>query len=183
VGSAGARQPLLALLRQQPPELTAWRKDPALGRCGEERWSALAALWKKEFKFDPVKDGELAGAEGLAKELNCHHAACEDQALTALPGLAGPSHGEACRCVRELEAQHGERRSCIWVQLGLSPLAQLLAALAGRFTDSFALRDYDSVQLAAANELHVTFEQPVTFACYDCRLNQAAQLLQLQVLP
>jgi hypothetical protein len=39
------------------------------------------------------------------------------------------------------------------------------------------------VQLAAAHELHITSEQPVTFACYDRRLNQAAQLLQLEVLP
>jgi hypothetical protein len=39
------------------------------------------------------------------------------------------------------------------------------------------------VQLAAAYELHITSEQPVTFACYDRRLNQAAQLLQLEVLP
>ncbi|MCP9810208.1 hypothetical protein KBY58_12290 [Cyanobium sp. HWJ4-Hawea] len=47
----------------------------------------------------------------------------------------------------------------------------------------FALRGYDSVQLAATHELHVNAEQPVLFACYDRRLNQAAELLQLEVLP
>jgi len=47
----------------------------------------------------------------------------------------------------------------------------------------FALRGYDSVQLAAAHELHVNAEQTVVFASYDRRLNQAAQLLQLEVLP
>ena len=54
---------------------------------------------------------------------------------------------------------------------------------AGRFDDVFALRGYDSVQLAAAHELHVNAEQTVVFACYDRRLNQVAQLLQLEVLP
>lgn len=57
------------------------------------------------------------------------------------------------------------------------------AESAGRFADVFALRGYDSVQLAAAHELNVYTERKVLFACYDSRLNQAAQLLQLQVLP
>ena len=51
-----------------------------------------------------------------------------------------------------------------------------------RFADVFALRGYDSVQLAAAQELQLKAEQPVIFASYDRRLNQAAQLLQLGVL-
>jgi predicted nucleic acid-binding protein len=62
-------------------------------------------------------------------------------------------------------------------------VSQPLVETAGRFADVFALRGYDSVQLAAANELHVNAERPVTFAFNDRRLNQAAQLLQLEVLP
>jgi hypothetical protein len=59
-----------------------------------------------------------------------------------------------------------------------------MAGMARRqFADAFALRGYVSVQLAAAHELHVNAEQPVVFASYDRRLNQAAQLLQLEVLP
>ena len=54
---------------------------------------------------------------------------------------------------------------------------------AGRLADGFALRAYDSVQLAAARELHITTALPLSFASYDRRLNQAAQLLQLEVLP
>ena len=49
--------------------------------------------------------------------------------LTALQSLAGKSHAEACRSVRELETQHGERRTWIWTQLGHSPMAQVLAPL------------------------------------------------------
>lgn len=165
-----------ALLADDPiRDLLQWMGDPQAFqlRCGEERWSALAAIWKKEFKFDPAKDGELASAERLAKgggnwtkvwkrfaetpaafpglpgllrrvepaqmglaigakDLShwpSHNAACEDQVLSALQGLAGMSHLDACRCVRELDAQHSERRSWIWAQLGLSPMAKVLKPL------------------------------------------------------
>lgn len=40
-----------------------------------------------------------------------------------------------------------------------------------------------SVHLAAAHNLHAQFELPLTFASDDRRLDQAAQLLQLVVLP
>jgi len=53
---------------------------------------------------------------------------------------------------------------------------------AGRLADAFALPGCVSVQLAAAHQLSSSMEQSVTFACFDRRLNQAAQLLQLQVL-
>ena len=44
------------------------------------------------------------------------------------------------------------------------------------------LRGYDSVQLAAAHNLHEQLDLPLTFASYDRRLNRAALLLQLEVL-
>ena len=70
-----------------------------------------------------------------------------------------------------------------WKTFTIVEVSQKLVETAGRFADVFALRGYDSVQLAAAHELHVNAERPVTFASYDRRLNQAAQLLQLEVLP
>ena len=70
-----------------------------------------------------------------------------------------------------------------WEHCSIVEVSQGLVEKAGRFADAFALRGYDSVQLAAAHELHVNAEQPVVFASYDRRLNQAAQLLQLEVLP
>ncbi|NQV10406.1 MAG: type II toxin-antitoxin system VapC family toxin [Cyanobacteria bacterium] len=69
-----------------------------------------------------------------------------------------------------------------WDLFNIVEVNQQLVETAGRFADGFALRGYDSVQLAAAHELHVNTEQPLTFASYDRRLNQAAQLLQLEVL-
>jgi hypothetical protein len=167
-----------ALLADDPTrDLLQWMADPQPFqlRCGEERWSALTSIWKKELKFDPAKDGELAAAERLAKgdgnwgkvwqrfadtpaafpglpkllgravpaglqgdllggqgDLSrwpTHNVARELEVQEALKSLVNQSHADACRCVRDLEARHRERRSWIWAQLGLSPLAQVLEPL------------------------------------------------------
>ena len=70
-----------------------------------------------------------------------------------------------------------------WRTFTIVEVSQPLVESAGRFADVFALRGYDSVQLAAAQELQLKAEQTVIFASYDRRLNQAAKLLQLEVLP
>jgi hypothetical protein len=69
-----------------------------------------------------------------------------------------------------------------WNDMTIVEVSQNLVETAGRFADGFALRGYDSVQLAAAHELRKSTEQSLTFASYDRRLRQAAQLLQLEVL-
>ena len=69
-----------------------------------------------------------------------------------------------------------------WETFTIVEVSQPLVETAGRFADAFALRGYDSVQLAAAHQLHEQFALPLTFACFDRRLNQAAKLLQLEVL-
>jgi len=69
-----------------------------------------------------------------------------------------------------------------WPHCAIVEVSQSLVETAGRFADVFALRGYDSVQLAAAHELHNNSEQPLTFACFDRRLKQAAALLQMEVL-
>jgi predicted nucleic acid-binding protein len=69
-----------------------------------------------------------------------------------------------------------------WPHCTIVEVSQQLVETAGRFADAFALRGYDSVQLAAAHELHLSTDQPLTFACFDRRLKQSASLLQLEVL-
>jgi predicted nucleic acid-binding protein len=76
-----------------------------------------------------------------------------------------------------------QRLSLLWSSFTIVEVSQKLVEAAGRFADGFALKGYDSVQLAAAHELHVNTEQKVLFACYDRRLKQAAQLIQLDVMP
>jgi hypothetical protein len=165
-----------ALLADDPTrDLLQWLAAPQAfqQRCGGERWSALSAIWKKDLKFDPAKDGELDAAERLVKSKGAwskvwqrfadnptafagiadllrraepdqmglsvgapdlcrwpaHNDTREQDMLNALNGLDSKTHAEACRIVRELEAQHCQRRNWIWAQLGLSPLALLLEPL------------------------------------------------------
>jgi predicted nucleic acid-binding protein len=70
-----------------------------------------------------------------------------------------------------------------WADFAIVDVTQALVEQAGVFSEAFALRGYDSVQLAAAHQLHQQCALPLTFACFDRRLNLAAKLLQLQVLP
>jgi predicted nucleic acid-binding protein len=71
----------------------------------------------------------------------------------------------------------------VWPGFAIADVTQSLVEQAGVFSEAFALRGYDSVQLAAAHQLHEQFALPLTFACFDRRLNQAAKLLKLEVLP
>jgi predicted nucleic acid-binding protein len=78
--------------------------------------------------------------------------------------------------------QARRRLNQLWTFFSIVEVSQDLVETAGRFADGFALRGYDSVQLAAAYTLQRTAAQPLSFACFDRRLNQAAQILKLEVL-
>jgi hypothetical protein len=54
---------------------------------------------------------------------------------------------------------------------------------AGEFADTFALRAYDSIQLAAAFETASVTQLPTLFACFDIRLNRAAKVIGMSCLP
>jgi predicted nucleic acid-binding protein len=64
-----------------------------------------------------------------------------------------------------------------WPRYLVMEVTQPLVERAGRYADTFALRGYDSVQLAAAHETALLAEGPVNFACFDERLNKAALVL------
>lgn len=66
-----------------------------------------------------------------------------------------------------------------WPDLLVMELTQSVAERAGELADAFALRAYDAVQLATAQELRMRLEAPLEFACFDIRLNRAARLLGL----
>jgi predicted nucleic acid-binding protein len=69
-----------------------------------------------------------------------------------------------------------------WEEFLIVEVSQKLVESAGRYADAFALRAYDSVQLAAAQILRDSTNQSLTFACFGRRLSQAAALLQMDVL-
>ena len=64
-----------------------------------------------------------------------------------------------------------------WPHFLILEINQTLVERAGDYADTFALRGYDSVQLAAAFEAGRISQVPIFFACFDTRLNKAAKLL------
>ena len=69
-----------------------------------------------------------------------------------------------------------------WPHFVVLDIDQSLVERAGEYADTFALRGYDSIQLAAAFEVGRISRSPILFACHDMRLNKAAKLLGLQCL-
>ena len=69
-----------------------------------------------------------------------------------------------------------------WERSIVVDVTQPLVELAGDLADTFALRGYDSVQLAAAKILHDASGGRVSFACFDTRLQKAAKVLGMAVL-
>ena len=64
-----------------------------------------------------------------------------------------------------------------WPHFVVLDIDQALVERAGEYADTFALRGYDSVQLAAAFETGRISQCQIFFACFDIRLNKAAKLL------
>lgn len=69
-----------------------------------------------------------------------------------------------------------------WPDFAIVEVTQPLVDLAGEYADTFALRGYDSVQLASAQLLHVDTNEAFCFACSDTRLQKAASVLGMQTL-
>lgn len=69
-----------------------------------------------------------------------------------------------------------------WPHFVVLEIDQPLVARAGEYADTFALRGYDSIQLAAAAEAALTSQTTIFFACFDTRLNKAAKLLGMMCL-
>lgn len=69
-----------------------------------------------------------------------------------------------------------------WRDFAIVEVNQKLVRLAGEIAEAFALRAYDSVQLAAAKTLHERSGQQIEFACFDKRLQKAAAVIGMQVM-
>lgn len=69
-----------------------------------------------------------------------------------------------------------------WPDFVIVEVNQNLVELAGEYADTFALRGYDSVQLAAAHQVLRISGSPVLFASFDLRLNKAAKALGMSCL-
>lgn len=67
-----------------------------------------------------------------------------------------------------------------WPEFGIVELTQSVVELAATYADLFALRGFDSIQLASAKALQMKTTDPVHFACFDQRLAQASAVLGMQ---
>ncbi|MBS3934864.1 MAG: type II toxin-antitoxin system VapC family toxin [Sulfuritalea sp.] len=87
----------------------------------------------------------------------------------------GPSRFEDAALIEEIR----RRLHKDWEDYAIVEITQPLVERAGDYADTFALRAYDSVQLAAAATLQAAVGAPVRFACFDQRLQKAAKILGL----
>ena len=69
-----------------------------------------------------------------------------------------------------------------WSGFAIVEVTQAMVDQAGEYADTFALRGYDSVQLAAARQLQQAASEDLCFSCFDARLNRAAKVLGMQTL-
>ena len=70
-----------------------------------------------------------------------------------------------------------------WPHYAVVEVTQAIVELAGDYADTFALRAYDSVQLAAARSLQELAGEEVQFACFDTRLGKAARTWGMASFP
>ncbi len=68
-----------------------------------------------------------------------------------------------------------------WSAFVIVEVTQTLIELAGEYAEIFALRAYDSVQLASASEVARISQLPTFFGSFDTRLNKAAKALGLSI--
>ena len=76
-----------------------------------------------------------------------------------------------------------QRLKSQWAQYMIVEVTQTLVERAGEYADTFALRAYDSIQLAAARTVQEAAEEELRFACFDTRLRKAARVLGMGVYP
>lgn len=100
----------------------------------------------------------------------CRIAWAEMMATLARRVRESPNDADAIEVVRK-------RLRTDWPRYIVVEVTQALVELAGEYADTFALRGYDSVQLAAARTMQDTAEEEVQFACFDTRLGKVARML------
>lgn len=125
-------------------------------------------------------------AEEHSKLLKAHAAKADAVAVCRIAWAE--AHAALCRRAREVKEDSPlieQARTALardWPNYVILEVNQPLVELAGEYADTFALRGYDSIQLAAAAEARRISRSPLTFACFDTRLNKAARVLGLQTL-
>lgn len=132
--------------------------------------SALVKLYVVEADSTAVH-AAVAGAETVAV---CRIAWAEACAALARRARDVPADETATLAARQALASD-------WPHYFVVEATQPVVERAGELAETFALRGYDSVQLAAACEILTVAPGGVTFGCFDNRLNKAAKVLGLDL--
>jgi predicted nucleic acid-binding protein len=133
--------------------------------------SALLKLYIAEWGSDAVKT-RVDEAEAVAV---CRIAWAEAHAALSRRAREVPQDAPVIANAKAALAQE-------WLNFVVMEVDQTLVERAGEYADTFALRGYDSVQLAAAFETGRISQSPICFACFDDRLNKAAKVLGMACL-
>jgi len=128
--------------------------------------SALVKLYLKE-DFSAAVKTLARSASAVAV---CRIAWAEVMAALARRMRENPADARVIEAVRV-------RLRADWPRYAIVEVTQALVELAGDYADTFALRGYDSVQLAAARTLQEAANEELHFACFDSRLEKSAKVL------
>ena len=131
---------------------------------------ALVKLYVREAGSDAL----LAEAGAASAVAVCRIAWAEAVAAMARRARDVPADAEALDAARQRLREH-------WSHYVVVEVTQALVERAGDYADTFALRGYDSVQLAAARTVQEAGREDLRFACYDTRLRKAAKVLGMSV--
>jgi predicted nucleic acid-binding protein len=115
--------------------------------------SALVKLYLHEAESDAM----LAEAAAAATIAVCRIAWAEAMAALARRGREVPADGPALDAARQRMQAH-------WRSYLIVEVTQPLVELAGDYADTFALRGYDSVQLAAARTVQQSANEGLSLA-------------------
>lgn len=105
----------------------------------------------------------------------CRLAWTEAMAALARRARENPADAELITAIRT-------RMRSDWPRYAIVEVTQSLVELAGEYADTFALRGYDSVQLAAARILQEATDEEFHFAVFDTRLEKSARVLGMRTL-
>ncbi len=133
--------------------------------------SALVKLYIVEAGSDAVK-AKVAEAEAVVV---CRVAWAEAHAALSRRAREVPMDAPVIEQAKTLLARD-------WPRFVVLEVDQALMERAGDYADTFALRGYDSIQLASAFETGRIAQSTICFACFDDRLNKAARILGMVCL-
>ncbi len=128
--------------------------------------SALAKLYISE----PGSAEVAAAAQAAMGVAVCRLAWVEMMATLARRAREQPAAAGALASARQSFMND-------WNDLLIVEVTQSVLNLAGDYAEAFALRAYDSVQLAALQTLRQQSGEELRFACFDARLVKAAVVL------